>query len=146
MKEFLEKTDLKNIMTVKHTGLHLPSTYTRGPNCLDLMAMSKTISDKAVIACGMLPFYHGMPSDHRALYVDLDIDYLFTNAYVNTGQSAYKRFTTNQTKKCDKYLYLLENYLEENRIITKVKELERKMHKYIDDEEFLGPTVGMHEN
>ena len=82
--------------------------------------------DKTIVACGMLPFYHGMPSDHCALYVDLNIDYLFTNAYVDIGIHTYKRFTTGQAKKCDKYLFLLEKYLEENRVIKKVQELQKK--------------------
>ena len=71
-------------MTTHHLGKTLPSTYDRGHKCLDIIAMSNTIDNRAIIKCGIMPFYHGMPSDHRSFYVDFDIDHLFTNAYTDT--------------------------------------------------------------
>ena len=133
--KFLENADLKNIMKMKHHDKELPTTYRRGKKCLDIMAMSASLDDKVVDKCGIIPFHHGMPLDHRAFYVDLNVERLFTNAYVSDGDSTFKRFTTNQTKKCDKYLYHLERYMEENRIFKKVNELENEMRNYIDNQE-----------
>ena len=132
VQEFLESTELKNVMQVKHPGVTLPTTYTRGRKCLDLMAVSKALDDKAIDKCGFIPFHHGMPSDHRALYMDLKTEYIFTNTHVEDGAPTFKRFTTNQAKKCDKYLFHLEAYLEETRISRKTSQLEKEMNEYLE--------------
>ena len=131
VKEFLESCDLINVMTEKHPNHILPTTYDRGSKCLDLMGMSKSIDPRAIHKCGILPFYHGMPSDHRAFYLDVKAEFLFTNAYVDKGISNFKRFSTTQTKKCNIYLQTLEMYLEQNRIPSKVNELEKEMKMYL---------------
>ena len=133
VKEFLQNANLKNIMTAKHNDKILPHTYDRGQKCLDIMAMTASIDDKAIHKCGIIPFYEGMLSDHRAFYVDLKTDFLFTNAYVDSEKHSFKRFNTGQAKKCNKYLYTLERYLEENRIFNKVNELEKNMQEYITE-------------
>ena len=135
INEFMESANLKNVMTTKHIGKELPCTYDRGSKCLDIMMMSKSIDDKAIRKCGILPFYHGMPSDHRSFFADFDTDYLFTNAHANSTERNFKRFTTTQTKKCDRYLYNLESMMEESRIFKKIAKLEKEMKEYIESKE-----------
>ena len=133
VEEFLENSGLKKIMTTKHKGEVLPKPYDRGSKCLNIMAISNTIDEKAIVRCDILPFYHGMPSDHCSLYVDLDTEYLFTNTHVDRTNANYKRFTTSQPKKCNKYLHTLERLMEENRIFKKVNKLEQEMKEYLEE-------------
>lgn len=95
------------------------------------MAMTKYLDKGIIIKCGILPLYDGMPADHRGFYVDLDSGKLFSNSFTDASQLSFERFNTNQVKNCNKYLYLLEAMLEENRIMTKVDKLEKQMITFL---------------
>ena len=133
VQDFLQKSKLKNIMTTRFTNQTLPSTYARGPRCLDLMGMSEGLDDSVIIRCGIFPMYHGMPADHRAFYADLDIEKLFKSTHSGLGHRNFKRFNTSQVKKCNNYLYHLESLLEENRIPQKIDTLEKQMLEYLEN-------------
>ena len=135
VREFLQKTKMKNVMVTRFPQMELPTTYARGKRCLDIMAISEEMDDDVIVKCGILPMYDGMPADHRGFFVDLNIEQLFTNAFTDIGQQNYKRFNTSQVKKCNKYLFNLEAALEESRIFTKVDNLQKRMNTYIDKKE-----------
>ena len=132
VNKFLNNANLINIMTTKHQQ-RLPNTYDRGTKCIDLFAMSKNIERSAVKRCGILPFYDKIPSDHRALYVDLDTNYFFSNVHLDTTKSTFKTFSTCRIKPCDKYLQHYETYLETSRILQKIDDLEDEMYEHIKD-------------
>ena len=120
---------LKNIHKEEHDK-KLPNTHDRGKLCIDIMAILKSFPSEGIIRSGILPFYHGLPSDHRALYIDLDTDYLFTNLYTDTTKNIYKRFSTKHSKKTDKYLDRLESDLEKAKIPSKVEKLKSEIMEY----------------
>ena len=131
---FLMKSNMKNILRRKHEG-ELPRTYDRGQNCLDLMAVSNGMCDQAIIRCGYLPFYEGIASDHRAMYIDVSTDYLFSASKPDTNKHIHRRFTTDNPKKTDKYLHRLEEELEKARVFKKVEELKRDIHAFLDNDD-----------
>ena len=81
--KFLGATGLYNIHKEMHKEA-LPNTHDRGKYCIYIIAISESIPKEAIIRSGILPFYSAFPSDHRALYVDINIEYLFTNAHSDT--------------------------------------------------------------
>ena len=121
---------MKNILSQKHEG-QLPQTHDRGRWCLDLLAVSNVMDNRAVKRCGYLPFYEGIATDHQAVYMDIDVKYLFTKASADTNKSIYRHFTTDQPKNTDKYLKCLEEKLEEARIFRKVNVLKKEMQEYL---------------
>ena len=88
ISKFLRESNMKNILTQKHEG-QLPRTHDRGQWCLDLLAVSNAMDSNAVRKCGYLPFYEGIATDHRAVYLDIDTKYLFTNAGIDTNKHVY---------------------------------------------------------
>ena len=94
---------MKNVHKRNHNGT-LPRTYDKGKDCLDMIAISKTINDQAIKRCGMLPFYETMPSDHCALYCDIDVDHIFSQVNVDPTKHTFKKFTTDKAHLTDKYL------------------------------------------
>ena len=130
--QFLQENELYNAIAAKHCG-EGPATYDRGSKCIDLIAISKTINRDAIVRCGYLPFYDGVFSDHRGSYIDLKASELFEKADPDTNKEIYKRFTTKQTKKCEKYIKKLEEYLDEAKINVKVSELQQKIKEYINN-------------
>ena len=130
VREFLRKTNMRNVLETKH-GDKQPATYDRGRTPLDMIAMSEMIPDDAILQCGMLPFYDGNFSDHRALFCDIDHSYLFTNAHADTTRHIYRRFTTDNVDKTNKYLQQVEQKHEEARILKKKEVLEEDIVNYL---------------
>ena len=130
IQNFQEATGMYNTLIELH-GNEQPNTHDRGTKPIDIILATQNIPKKAIKRGGILPLYYGYPSDHRALYIDIDIDHIFTNQYADTTRSVYKRFSTDKTKKTDKYLFNLECMMEEARIFNKVDILEDEINKLI---------------
>ena len=131
IQKFLMESNLKNCVQEKHDG-KLPRTHDRGKHCIDMIAVLKALDNDAIKQAGYLPFYEGIATNHRAVFVDLDAEYLFTNTNQDTTKPMFRRFTTDQPKKADKYLKTLEEELEKARIFRKVNQLEIEMNEYLD--------------
>ena len=131
LQEFLEDTSMYDAIKKKFPGSG-PTTYDRGSKCIDMIAVTNDIDPKWIIKCGYLPFYEGIFSDHRGMYVDLDIKAMFTQVNPDTNRDALKRFNTSQVKRCEKYVMRLEKYMVEASMLTKIDTLEQDMMKYIE--------------
>ena len=127
---FLQEAGLKNIHKCIHKG-KLPHSYDKGNKCLDIMAMTGSLPTNAIKEAGIMPFYHGMPSDHRAFFIDIDPIYVFTNIHTDPTRNIYKRFSTSNAKNTDKYLKQLENDIEDARVTNKIDDLERDIKQLI---------------
>ena len=125
MRMFLEDLDMELSYLTRHgEESKLPATHDRGQNCIDMIAHSRTIPREAIKRAGFAPFYTNFFTDHRGIYIDIDTEIIFTRTRPNTTKSTYKRFTTTNTRKCEKYLQKLEELFEEARIFKKVIKLE----------------------
>ena len=128
---FLQDNEMYNAISEIHEGPG-PATYDRGTKCLDFVAVSKSIAPLAITRCGYLLFYHGIFSDHRGVYIDIKTEEIFQRALPDTNRQIYKRFTTNQIIKCERYISKLDRHLDESKIYNKVQELKREMIKHIE--------------
>ena len=117
VRQFLESTGLRMTYSTRHgEESTLPATHDRGSACLDLIGCSKNIPNDAIVRVGFAPFYFNFFTDHRGVYVDLNIDSIFNCARPDTTRQIYKRFTTRHVPKCSKYLRKLEELFETSRI------------------------------
>ena len=87
-----------------HKQTELPSTHDRGTKCIDLIGISEEIDRKDIVSAGYLPFYYYFATDHRGGYIDLNIESIFGSIKPDTTRNKYKRFTTRNLSKCNKYL------------------------------------------
>ena len=126
INKFLQDVEMYNVMEARHSDDY-PITYDRGKNCLDLIAISNTVPKKWILKCGYLPFYKGIMSDHRGMFVDLSVGELFDYVREDTNKDIYWRFKTTQVPKCKKYVETLENLLREAKIVEKIEDLEEDM-------------------
>ena len=129
IERFLDENDLYDAIKKVHPG-NGPSTYDRGQRCIDLIAISSSIHHNAIKKCGYLPFYQGIFSDHRGMYVDLDTNVLFNKAKPDKTREIFKRFTTSQVPKCEKYINNLLNHIQEANIEKKIDNLRMRMENY----------------
>ena len=97
-KEYLENNakncNLKLVSDIKFPDSQLPRTYERGKKCLDMLAISEGIPILSIKAMWYLPFSVPMPSNHRAVFVDLDTDTLFGTQLPDLAKSSFRHFTT----------------------------------------------------
>ena len=98
-----------------------------------MIAISHAMDSNAVQKVVYMPFYKGIATDHRAVFIDIDANYLFTNAYQDTNKQIFCRFMTDQPKKTDKYLKMLEEELEKLRIFRKVDQLKADIDMYLTE-------------
>ena len=122
-------------MTITYNKRHgehsqLPPTHDRGKTCLDMIACSDHLKDTAIVRAGYAPFYFNFFTDHRGVYVDLDIECVFHSPRPDTTRAIYKRFTTIHVPRCSKYLHKLEELLDGSKIGKQIDELEIKYKEH----------------
>ena len=132
--EMLEKTGMRNAHQALHPGNNLPRTYDQGQRCIDMIAISKNIPNQMIKKSGILPFYTLSASDHRALYIDVDVYQLFDEIIPDVTNHSYRRFHTKNVKKCSTYLKHLDRYFEESRIYKKIMQLKNEINEYLKKE------------
>ena len=131
--DLLEITGMRNIHQSIHQNQVLPRTYDQGKRCLDMIATSSNIQDEMIKRAGFLPFYTLNASDHRPLYIDIDINQLFDEVIPDTTKTSYRRFNTKNIKKCNQYIQLLDQYFEESRMYKKMANIRKEINAYLKE-------------
>ena len=79
--QFLKSLGMYIPYTTRHgDNLDLPATHDRGKKCLDIIGCSEQVKDSAIVRAGYAPFYYNFFTDHRGIFVDIDIESIFNNA------------------------------------------------------------------
>ena len=128
MRKFLESVEMTMAYTRRHgEDSKLPPTHDRGNTCIDIIGCSEHVKDTAIVRAGYAPFYFNFFTDHRGMYIDLDIESVFYCTRPDTNKPIYKRFTTMHVPKCSRYLHKLEELMEESKIFKQVDKLEKEL-------------------
>ena len=131
VRSFLSSLGMKITFEMRHgDNNELPPTHDRGKTCLDMIGCSENIPDNAIVKAGYAPFYFNFFTDHRGVYIDLDIEIIFNSIRPDTTKQIYKRFTTQHVPKCARYLKKLEEMMEKSKMFKKVDALEIDYKKY----------------
>ena len=67
------------------------------------------------------------------MYIDLKANAIFCRAKAETNREIFERFIMTQTVKCEKYIKLLEGYIEKAKISDKVTSLKEEMMKHLHE-------------
>ena len=128
IRRFLRETNMEPTYLVRHgEDATMPATHDRGRKCLDMIATTVDLPPGTIKRIGFAPFYTNIYTDHRGIYVDIDIKKLFNSTRPDTTRSIFKRFTTLQIPKCDRYLKKLEELLEETKMFQIIDKLEQDL-------------------
>jgi hypothetical protein len=123
---FLQSLGMKIPFKTRHgKKVPLPSTHDRGVTCIDLIACCDTVQDEAIVRAGYAPFYYNFFTDHRGVFLDVNIDLIFNCKRPDTTRQIFKRFTTRQVPKCNRYLHKLDELFDNSKINEQVDELEQ---------------------
>ena len=150
VRSFMESVGMKVTFEERHGDKEeLPPTHDRGSKCLDIIGCSNNLPEGAIVRAGYAPFYFNFFTDHRGVYIDLDIKIIFNSTRPDTTRQIYKRFTTRHVPKCARYLKKLEELMEKSRMFQKVDKLEEEYKKFNNDkkedkkEELIEKTQGL---
>ena len=130
IQTLIDELDMENISIQQHPDIKLPSTYDRGPNCLDIIAGTQNVVE-IVQATGFLPFYIPFCTDHRLGFVDLNVRKLFGSTKQDTTKEIFHGFHTKNVYKCNEYLNELEEQFERHKIFQKVITMKQRIDTYL---------------
>lgn len=101
----------------------LKDTYRRGKDRrIDFILASRNVVD-TVTRCGALSYNHGIASDHRGMFVDIDFARLLGGQIQDPVAPASRGFTSKNKKRCRLLLKHLNRYFEDHRVEHRVNDL-----------------------
>ena len=122
------------MVNVLASHVHSPGSvrsFCRGSTIIDGVWASSSVANK-IVSCGLAPFDYLYQSDHRGIFLDIDILDLLDARDVNVTSIPYRRLKCTIPKRVKAYSdEVTKKWLNHN-IKTKIDKLE-DMAKYIDD-------------
>ena len=134
-RNMLNNCNMRLASDIKFPGESLPITYERGKKCLDMIALSASLPISIIQGMGYLPYSDPIPSDHRAVYIDLDSKVLFGTQIPDITKSTFRHFNTRNMRQTNKYLDELRRHLRNYNMAQKVEDLRNDIstNKYPKD-------------
>ena len=109
-----------------------PRTYKYGSQCIDHIWVSNTILP-TVTSVGIAPFNFFQDSDHRAIYVDMDLKDIIDNDSFHIPPIRFRRLKTTSLSSVASYKKSIRKLTKKHRISKKFRRIRRAFTKY-------GPT------
>ena len=97
---FVTRAELYDVMGMKH-GHNSPSTYIKGTKTIDYILATSKVAE-SVTACGMFPYQTGIVTDHRGLWIDMDIPQLLKGGISPIHENLQQRPKCKQKERCKK--------------------------------------------
>jgi hypothetical protein len=91
---------------------------------IDYLLASSAVAS-AVVRCGALHFDHVVDSDHRGLFLDLNIDTLLGGRPPTLSSAALRGIDSTNPKQCKHYLDCLTTFFKNHRIVERCTKLQR---------------------
>lgn len=97
------------------------ATYQRGTRCIDYIMGTELVREHTT-AAGYLSFYNGLwPSDHRGVFIDLDVSFSFGSKTDEMQQQRQRMLSSKNLKQVTKFI---EHIKLDGRLASILKELE----------------------
>ena len=120
MRELLSKSGLSDIISTFH-GATTPATHQRGTQTIDHSLGTSGVI-KAVKRCGILPIHKHVTSDHRPVYVDLDIGVLLKGK-ISQSKEMQRKFTSKDRTQARLIRIAITKDMKERDILKRIHEL-----------------------
>ena len=106
--------------------LHGPyscASYSRGSKCIDYIFCSHSFLP-AIKRGAILPFNSVISSDHRPIFLDIDVNQTFQSPLSSLVQPSQRSLTSTNLKKCNQYISNLSDGFERHRIFQRIQHLD----------------------
>jgi hypothetical protein len=108
---------------IRHHGPDLEIPTRKAGRRIDYVFASEIISDH-VINCGALHYNRIVDSDHRALFLDINIEHLLGGRPPMLASPALRGITSTDHKNCKTYLSALIKYITDHKVIQRATKLQ----------------------
>ncbi len=122
LSTLMKSCELVDILGTQHSARPFPATYSRGKKRLDYILISQSIA-MTVINSGILPYQVLFPSDHRAFYIDIDLDLLFKEPTYGIDRPCQRGLKLNAPRIVNKYKDIWHFQSDYHKIVHKQKDL-----------------------
>jgi len=122
------------LMNVLSSRISIPKdtrSYCRGSNVIDGVWATSYINDK-IISCGLAPFDYLYSSDHRGIFIDIDILDILDAREINLQPIPYRRLKFTIPKRVQSYGEEVLKKWDNHKIKEKIDKLE-DMSTLLDD-------------
>ena len=139
--DFNESIDGKTASTLQEIGLTNaismfvdlpPRTYKYGKNCIDHIWISTPLLP-SITSIGIAPFNFFQASDHRAIYIDIDLKDVLDNETFQLPPIRFRRLKTTSLSSVTNYRKSIKKLTKKHKISKKFRRLRKSFIKY-------GPT------
>jgi hypothetical protein len=120
--KWVYRIGLCDIMVQRHGTENEPATFIGGSKRIDYILMTEKLTEY-VTATGVLEEIEFHESDHRALYVDMDLESFFGGSPSPMESSANRGLVSSDPRAVKTYREKLEKKMEEGDIERKLDEL-----------------------
>jgi hypothetical protein len=104
-------------------GLQAPPTYNRGSLPIDAIYVSSTMLN---LPCGYLAFGDAVPSDHRALWMDIPFPVAFGHSLPPVVRPKARRLKCTDPRIVDRYLSSFEAFLLKHHLPERAFDLQQR--------------------
>jgi hypothetical protein len=118
ISQLAAQLQLEDIMHYHHHHLNEPATYARGQKRLDY-ALGTNAVVRAVVACGYEQFNYRFHTDHRAMFLDIDVHKLFGAATQHMVNYPLRTLHSNNIRQVTTYIQ------EKHQLLTQCNAFER---------------------
>ena len=125
LTKVINKHKLNDALGNRH-GHTQPATYARGTRTIDYIFCSERIVD-SIVRGGMLPYNEIIQSDHRALFIDIDINKALKGTIDIRDKKTTIHLTTKNKKMCKEYRELVSSGIQQYNLIER---LDRIINEY----------------
>ena len=119
--QFLANAELFDLLENRH-GMDSPRTCIRGSTTIDYIYGTSAIVD-GICAAGMLPFHHKIVSDHRGLWIDLDIPHLLKGSIAPVLENLHLQPRTKNKSMCSTIRKAITQTVRQYDIAGKIRQL-----------------------
>lgn len=116
------KLQLVEAVINRHQGSP-PATHNRGSKPIDGIFTSKGID---IQACGYLPFGEGIPSDHRAVWIDFTYASTLGHALPPFARAKARRLQCTDPRVMNAFLDRWEQFCKDHKLLEKAIDLENR--------------------
>ena len=121
---FMEEGGLADLMTATHQK-DLPATFERGKACIDYVLATPKIL-QAIVNAGYTPQSGGLYSDHRGLFMDIDINNILGGALPQIPTPTRRTFEASSPALVTKYLEAATEALATRNVTERARRLMEK--------------------
>ena len=123
LAEWSKAHDLCNVLADSHA--HLPPTFDRGSSPIDGIFASNAID---AFRCGLLGFGYGIPSQHRACWIDVPFRSLLGRIPTGPVKPSARRLKLQDPRTVSRYISAVRRHFAEHRLIQRVTALVDNHH------------------